>query len=49
MSESLPEILNVQLVRRIHSGLLLDVSIRLGREIGVVFGPSAPARQRCCD
>ncbi len=44
MSDSLPEILNIQLVRRVHPGLVLDISLRLGREIGVVFGPSGAGK-----
>jgi molybdate transport system ATP-binding protein len=38
------EILRVRVVHRIHSALLLDLELRLGREIGVVFGPSAAGK-----
>ena len=44
VSDSLPEMLNVRVVRRVHPGLLLDVSLSLGREIGVVFGPSGAGK-----
>jgi molybdate transport system ATP-binding protein len=37
-------ILDVALVHRVHSGLVLDLSLRLGREIGVVFGPSGAGK-----
>ena len=32
------------MVHRVHPGLSLDVSLRLGREIGVVFGPSGAGK-----
>jgi molybdate transport system ATP-binding protein len=38
------EILDVRLMHRVHSALSLDVSLRLGREIGVVFGPSGAGK-----
>jgi molybdate transport system ATP-binding protein len=38
------EVLDVSLIHRVHPGLLLDVSLRLGREIGVVFGPSGAGK-----
>ncbi len=37
-------ILDVALVHRVHPGLALDLSLRLGREIGVVFGPSGAGK-----
>jgi molybdate transport system ATP-binding protein len=36
--------LDVRLVRKIHAGLTLDLSIRLDREIGVLFGPSGAGK-----
>jgi len=44
LTEPLPEGLDVHLVRRVHAGLTLDVSLRLGREIGVVFGTSGAGK-----
>jgi len=38
------EILHVEMVHRVHPALRLDVSLRLGREIGVVFGPSGAGK-----
>jgi molybdate transport system ATP-binding protein len=38
------EFLEVLLVHPVHPGLSLDVSLRLGREIGVVFGPSGAGK-----
>ena len=38
------ESLDVCLVHRVHPALLLDVALRLGREIGVVFGPSGAGK-----
>ena len=32
------------MLHRVHPGLLLDISLRLGREIGVVFGPSGAGK-----
>ena len=37
-------VLNVRLSHRIHRGLTLNVDLRLGREIGVVFGPSGAGK-----
>ena len=36
--------LDVRLVHRVHPGLTLDVLSALGREIGVVFGPSGAGK-----
>lgn len=36
--------LDARLVHRIHSGLVLDVAISLGRACGVVFGPSGSGK-----
>jgi molybdate transport system ATP-binding protein len=44
VNDSLPEILSVRVVRRVHRGLALEVSLSLGREIGVVFGPSGAGK-----
>jgi molybdate transport system ATP-binding protein len=44
VSDSLPEILHVHVIRRVHPGLVIDVAFRLGREIGVVFGPSGAGK-----
>ncbi len=38
------EILDVSVVYRVHPGLALDVSLSMGREIGVVFGPSGAGK-----
>ncbi len=38
------EVLDVRLVHPVHSGLTLEVVLRLGREIGVVFGPSGAGK-----
>jgi len=38
------EILDVRVLHRVHPALSLDVSLRLGREIGVVFGPSGAGK-----
>ena len=38
------EVLDVHLAHRIHPGLTLEVDLRLGREIGVVFGPSGAGK-----
>jgi molybdate transport system ATP-binding protein len=38
------EILDVRLVHRVHPALVLDVTLRLGPEIGVVFGPSGAGK-----
>jgi molybdate transport system ATP-binding protein len=39
-----PPILDVRLLRRIHDGLTIDVTLRLGTEIGVLFGPSGSGK-----
>jgi len=36
--------LDVHLVRQIHAGLTVDVTLRLGTEIGVLFGPSGSGK-----
>ncbi len=36
--------LEVRVVRKIHAGLTLDVALHLGRECGVVFGPSGAGK-----
>jgi molybdate transport system ATP-binding protein len=36
--------LDVRLIRRVHPGLTVDVSFALGREIGIVFGPSGAGK-----
>jgi molybdate transport system ATP-binding protein len=36
--------LEVHVVRRVHASLNLDVHLRVGREIGVVFGPSGAGK-----
>jgi len=38
------EILHVEMVHRVHPALLLNLSLRLGREIGVIFGPSGAGK-----
>lgn len=38
------EVLEARLVRTVHPGLTLDVAIGLGRECGVVFGPSGAGK-----
>jgi molybdate transport system ATP-binding protein len=38
------EVLDVDLTHRVHSGLTLKVAFRVGREIGVVFGPSGAGK-----
>ncbi len=37
-------ILDVRLIRRIHADLTVDVTLRLGTEIGVLFGPSGSGK-----
>jgi molybdate transport system ATP-binding protein len=37
-------VLDVRLVHRVHAALTLDVALRLGRAIGVVFGPSGAGK-----
>jgi molybdate transport system ATP-binding protein len=44
VSDARPEVLNVQLTHRVHPGLLLDIGLQLGREIGVVFGRSGTGK-----
>jgi molybdate transport system ATP-binding protein len=44
VSDSSGEVLEVRLVHRVHAGLVLDVALRLGREIGVVFGASGAGK-----
>ena len=36
--------LDVRLIRRIHANLTVDVTIRLGIEVGVLFGPSGSGK-----
>src|SRR5262249_4475971 len=36
--------LDVRVIRRVHSGLTVDVTLRLGREIGIVFGASGAGK-----
>jgi molybdate transport system ATP-binding protein len=40
VNELIDRILDVRLVRRVHPGLTVDVSLGLGPEIGIVFGAS---------
>jgi len=44
VNEPAPPILDVRLVRRVHGGLTVDVSLALGREIGIVFGESGAGK-----
>ncbi len=44
MSDQPGEILDIYLIHKVHFSLLLDVPLRLGREIGVVFGPSGAGK-----
>jgi molybdate transport system ATP-binding protein len=44
VSASPAEILDVRLVHRVHPALSLNVALKLGREIGVVFGPSGAGK-----
>ncbi|MGP0068705.1 MAG: molybdenum ABC transporter ATP-binding protein [Isosphaeraceae bacterium] len=44
MSDSPGAILDVYLIHPVHRGLLLDVPLRLGREIGVIFGRSGAGK-----
>jgi molybdate transport system ATP-binding protein len=39
-----PPILDIRLLRRIHDGLSIDLTVRLGTEIGVLFGPSGSGK-----
>ena len=43
MSDAAPD-LEVRVVRRIHGDLTLDLTLRLDREIGVLFGPSGAGK-----
>jgi molybdate transport system ATP-binding protein len=38
------EILDARLVHQVHPGLVIDLSLRLAREIGVLFGPSGAGK-----
>jgi molybdate transport system ATP-binding protein len=38
------EVFEARLSRRVHAGLALDVTLRLGRECGVLFGPSGAGK-----
>ncbi len=44
MNEPVDRILDARLVRRVHTGLTVDVSLGLGREIGIVFGASGAGK-----
>lgn len=44
MSEPSEPVLDVRLFRRVHSGLTVDVSLVMGREIGIVFGASGAGK-----
>ncbi len=44
MSDPPREILDLYLIHMVHRGLLLDVPLRLGREIGVIFGRSGAGK-----
>ncbi len=44
MSEPSGDVLELNVVRRVHAGLSLAVSLGLGREIGVLFGPSGAGK-----
>jgi molybdate transport system ATP-binding protein len=44
LSDSPTEILDVHLIHQVHRGLVLDVPIRLGREVGVIFGRSGAGK-----
>jgi molybdate transport system ATP-binding protein len=44
LSDPPGEILDLYLIHQVHPALLLDVPLRLGREIGVVFGPSGAGK-----
>ncbi len=39
-----PDVLDVHLVHRVHAGLTIEADLRLGREIGVVFGASGAGK-----
>jgi molybdate transport system ATP-binding protein len=38
------DVLEVRLVHRVHAGLTIEADVRLGREVGVVFGPSGAGK-----
>ena len=44
MTDPLSDVLDVQLAHRVHPGLSLNIGLRLGREIGVVFGRSGAGK-----
>ncbi len=44
MNDATGEILDLYLIHQVHRGLLLDVPLRLGREIGVIFGRSGAGK-----
>ncbi len=44
MNSASTDILDVRFEHQVHSGLTLDISLRLGREIGVIFGPSGAGK-----
>ena len=44
MTDPLIESLDVQVTHRVHPGLVLDIRLRLGREIAVVFGRSGAGK-----
>jgi molybdate transport system ATP-binding protein len=44
VTDPLRDALDVQVAYRVHPGLLLNICLRLGREIGVVFGPSGAGK-----
>jgi molybdate transport system ATP-binding protein len=44
VSEPHDDVLDVRLVHRVHTALTLEAGLRLGREIGVVFGPSGAGK-----
>jgi len=44
VNEPIDRILDVRLARRLHPGLMVDVSLGLGREIGIVFGASGAGK-----
>jgi molybdate transport system ATP-binding protein len=39
-----PDVLDIRLEHRVHAGLTIEAGLRLGREIGVVFGPSGAGK-----
>jgi molybdate transport system ATP-binding protein len=44
LSDPTGEVLDLYLIHLVHRGLLLDVPLRLGREIGVIFGRSGAGK-----